>query len=73
MVFPQKFRQIDVLLKNLAINWLDGKTLHGSEFLGFPHTKSVENWSFWQKFRESNVFTKEVTKELISHNIFGKR
>ena len=25
---------------------------------------------FWQKFRESNIFTKEVTKELISRNIF---
>ena len=24
----------------------------------------------WQKFRESNGFTKEVTKELISRNIF---
>ena len=25
---------------------------------------------FWQKFREVNSFTKEVTKELISRNIF---
>ena len=25
---------------------------------------------FWQKFRESNVFTKEITKELIWRNIF---
>ena len=25
---------------------------------------------FWQKFRESKVFTKEVTKKLISRNIF---
>ena len=29
--------------------------------------------SFWQKFRESNVFTKEVTKQLISRNIFCVR
>ena len=28
---------------------------------------------FRQKFRESNVFTKEVTKELISRNIFSLR
>ena len=27
---------------------------------------------FWQKFRESNGFTKEVTKELISRNIFWR-
>ena len=27
---------------------------------------------FWQKFRESNVFTKEITKELIWRNIFGE-
>ena len=26
---------------------------------------------YWQKFRESNSFTKEVTKELISRNIFS--
>ena len=25
---------------------------------------------FWQKFRESNVFTKEITKELISRKTF---
>ena len=24
----------------------------------------------WQKFRETNIFTKEFTKELISRNIF---
>ena len=28
---------------------------------------------FWQKFREINGFTKEVTKELISRNIFSVR
>ena len=28
---------------------------------------------FWQKFRESNVFTKEITKELISRNFFSVR
>ena len=25
---------------------------------------------FWQKFRESKIFTKEITQELIKHNIF---
>ena len=28
---------------------------------------------FWQKFHESNVFTKEITKELIWRNIFSVR
>ena len=28
---------------------------------------------FWQKFRESNVFTKEITKELISRKKFSVR
>ena len=28
---------------------------------------------FWQKFRETNGFTKEITKELISRNIFSVR
>ena len=26
--------------------------------------------TFWQKFRESNIFIKEVTKEFVSRNIF---
>ena len=34
------------------------------KLLGFSPTH------FWQKFRESNVFTKEITKELIWRNIF---
>ena len=29
--------------------------------------------TFWQKFRENNVFTKEITKEFISRNIFSVR
>ena len=28
---------------------------------------------FWQKFRENNGFTKEITKELIWRNIFSVR
>ena len=31
------------------------------------------NLLFWQKFRESNAFSKEVTKALISRNIFSMR
>ena len=31
---------------------------------GINH-KNFSHTFFWQKFRESNVFTKEITKELI--------
>ena len=33
----QKFRQINVLLNNVPVNWFDGKSLHGCEFFVFPH------------------------------------
>ena len=40
----------------------------------FENNSSHRNFSllthFWQKFRETNVFTKEITLELISRNIF---
>ena len=65
-IFSQIFRQINVLLKNFTINWFDGKNLHGSESLVFPHYDvHITVWKlrefslthFWQKFRESNGFT----------------
>ena len=40
----------------------------------FENNSSHRNFSllthFWEKFRETNVFTKEITLELISRNIF---
>ena len=33
--FFEKFRQIDVLLKNFTLNRFDGKNLRGSEFFAF--------------------------------------
>ena len=49
-----------------------------SHFLLVFHTEQYTMWKllqfslthFWQKFREINVFTKEITKELIRRNIF---
>ena len=40
-VYSQKFRLINVLLKNFTKNWFDGKKLRGSEFLVFPHCESI--------------------------------
>ena len=37
MVFSQKYRQINVLLKNFTINWFGGKKLRSSEFLVSSH------------------------------------
>ena len=49
-----------------------------SKFFVFPHCAMCTVWKlqkfslthFWQKFRESNGFTKWITKELIWRNIF---
>ena len=32
----------------------------------------IHSHTFWQKFRESNVFTKDLTEEVISRDIFGE-
>ena len=58
IVSGQNFREIN--LQNLT-------SLHSVEIaklLRFGLT------NLWQKFRESNVFTKEITKESIGRNIF---
>ena len=59
-VLSQKFRQINVFLKNFAMNFFDGKKLCGSEFFVFPHCVHVtvlrnENFSIIREiFREIN-------------------
>ena len=80
-MFSHIFRQINVL-KELYYKLIWRKNLHGSEFLVSPHcgnTRTVFEYfgislsRFCQKFRERNAFTKEVTIELISRNIFSVR
>ena len=64
-VFSQKFRQINILQKNITINWFDGKKLDGSEFLVFPHCTVAEihsSHTFLQKFREIYGFDMEIIK-----------
>ena len=65
-VFSQKLRQINVLrvlLKNITINWFDGKNLHGREFLVFPHC--VFQWiSLIQGFSSITFKTVDFTNAL---------
>ena len=55
------------VISTFSLNWLDEKH--------FPHVLRYVwcVWKFiitvfWQKFRESNDFTQEITKELVSRN-----
>ena len=57
------------------INYVTKLAKGKREFLIFPRCTvwKLPRFSLthsWQKFRESNVFTKEITKELIWRNIF---
>ena len=70
--FSQKFRQINVLLKNFTVNWFDGRkfawqlisrfsTLH---CVGNPQCGNFRNLLslFWQQFRETNFILKKLLK-----------
>ena len=62
--FSQIFRQIYVLLMDFTVNQLTKTKLCGSEFLVFStlYAEVLSHTFFCQKFRESNVFTIEITK-----------
>ena len=66
LVFSQKFRQIDVLLKNLTINWIDGKNLHGSEFMANScGMKITEIYSVSLSFDKNFVKATFLLKKLL--------
>ena len=67
----QNFRQINVLLKNFAINWFDGKELCGSEFLVFPYCVDVPCAQCW-KTRNSPSPTKyrQIDEKLTNSILF---
>ena len=68
-------REIFSHQKNISWNHLFSKML-SRNFCQKCVKENFRNFSltlFWQKFRETNIFTKEVTKELISRNIFSVR
>ena len=83
----KNFVKITVLLKKLLYSWFDGKNFGESKSFIFLHCDSLRTyytvwklWKFtvthlWQKFRENNVFAKEVTKagtkcEKLKHLLF---
>ena len=68
----KKFRQINSLVTSLVNTLFSRNFCHRHVTVKFRNFHSVV-WKllqfslthFWQKFRENNVFTKEITKELI--------
>ena len=72
-IFGKNFVKLTVLLRKLQKSWFNEIFFGETKFFVFS-TLCVTVWKlqkfsltpFWQKFRESNCFTKEITKELIS-------
>ena len=80
-IFSQKFREINSLLKNFILNWIDEKNiyLNAFDFLVFPHycvytaVWSLRNFCIiWELFREINFIVKLFTKKLFSRKLFKK-
>ena len=73
-IFPNK-RGLCIRDSKMFKVWVSNKWLN-HEWV--TDAQCVKLWKFsltlfWQKFRETNVFTNEVTRELISRNIFSVR
>ena len=69
--FNLKFRENDVFTKEVTKNWFHEIFISENKFLFFPHCDNVIT-TFTEKshfFRQINLFTKEVMKELISRKI----
>ena len=74
-VYSQKFRQINVLLKNSSVNWFDGKNCVAENFAKIP-----SNWRFtkelyckliWRKkfvWAENFSFFHTVSMEIMHEN-----
>ena len=69
-IFGKNFVKVTVLLNKLLKSWFDEIFFGESKFFIFLHCVMEIYCTFWQKFRESNVFSKQITKELIWRNIF---
>ena len=74
-IFDKNFVKSTVLLKKLLKSWFHEIFFSVREHVSFFHTvDTVLKFTvthLWQKFREFNGFTKEVTKELIWRNFFS--
>ena len=63
-------------LDSTEILWNENHVIKIPKYCHFQTVPKLQRFSlthFWQKFRERNVFTKEITKELIWRNIFLAR
>ena len=65
--FDKTFLKETILLQKLLKSWFDEIFLR--EWIS--HFSTLWKLLFWQKFCESNVFDKDITKELIWRNIFA--
>ena len=80
-LFEKNFVKVTFSLKKLLKNWFHGKKFRWERILRFPHCALCTVWKlrkfsltlFWQKFRETNSLTKEITKELVSRKKFSVR
>ena len=60
----------DLSLHVFLGKWQEHLCLQSPELPTLP--TEIYSHNFWQKFRESDVFTKDMKKELIWRNIFGE-
>ena len=70
---PRFFAKIPSNQRYFTMNWFDGKNLHGSDFLDFPHCGSIRNnlVSLWQNFvKSTDLITRLlwIIGNLISRN-----
>ena len=80
LFYGKNFVKVTFLLRNHVLDrWFDEFFFNETRvnFCNF-YNYNITVWKlcltlFWQKFRESNVFTKQITKKLIWRNIFSVR
>ena len=68
-IFGKNFVKVTFLLKS----WFDEIFFGESKFFNFPQCAELQKFTlthFWQKFRESNVFTKELLKNWFDEIFF---
>ena len=79
-ILSQKFREINFLLKNFTLNWLDEKNLYGSEFLVFLHTlcertvRKLRIFSltlFWKNFVKATILLKKLSNKWFDEIFFS--
>ena len=70
-IFSQKFRQINVLLKNLTINWFDGKSFEWQWISRFSTFWAAQYCTVWKKCSQWKSISSNQLLYLFS-NFFSK-